>query len=28
VAKTHDYAALTQRMRRWMEEWKRVHGAG
>ena len=28
VVKTHDYAALTQRMRRWVEEWRRVHGAG
>jgi len=26
VAKTHDYAALTQRMRRWVEEWRTVTG--
>lgn len=25
VAKTHDYAALTQRMRQWVEEWRRLH---
>ncbi len=25
VAKTHDYAALTQRMRLWVEEWRRLH---
>lgn len=25
VSQTQDYAALTQRMRHWMEEWQRLH---